>query len=171
MTGKEAPQRLCYTSVPALLTALVLSVVLLGFAMVGWYAIGPDLRAQITWPQAATLLFFIVTMIAVMLSVGYSRLWAADGELVVRNGPVVRRYSVREIVGLRLRPGDPWASVLLKADDGELVRKPVLAIQFLEGEKGKRKVRELRRWLVANGAASRASAAEDNRDGENEAGQ
>ncbi len=153
--SQETPRRLSYTSAPALATALVLSIVLLSLSMYGWYAIGPDLRARITWPQAATLLFFIAVMIGVMLSVGYSRLWAADGELVVRNGPILRRYPVSKIAGLRLRPGDPWSSVLLKGDDGNLVRKPVLAIQFLEGERGKAKVRELRRWLVANGATSK----------------
>ena len=161
MTEQDVPERLSYTSLPALMMAVVLSIVLLSLAMFGWYAIGPDLRAQMTWPQALTLLFFITVMIAVMLSVGYSRLWAANGELVVRNGPILKRYPVETIAGFRLRPGDAWSSVLVKGDGGELVRKPVLAIQFSEGERGQAKVRELRRWLVANGATS-GTRSEDN---------
>lgn len=149
---QQVPKRLSYTSRATLMTAVVLSVVLLSLAMFGWYAIGPELRAQMTWPQALTLLFFVAVMIAIMLSVGYSRLWAADGQLVVRNGPILRRYPVQDIAGFRLRSGDAWSSVLLKGEDGQLVRKPVLAIQFLEGERAQAKVRELRRWLVANGA-------------------
>ena len=45
-------------------------------------------------------------------------------------------------------------SLLIKGE-GELRRRPVLAIQFLEGEAAKRKVVELRRWLVEHGATSR----------------
>mgnify|MGYP000849653762 CR=1 FL=1 len=147
------PERLSYTSPPALMTAVVLSMVLLAFAMFGWWQLGPEIRSEITWPQAATLLFFIFFMIFVMLSVGYSRLWAADEQVVVRNGPLVRRYSVNEIAGLRLRSGDAWSSLLIKRDGG-LKRAPVLAIQFLEGEAAQRKVIELRRWLVEHGATS-----------------
>lgn len=135
------------------MTAVVLSMVLLSFAMFGWYQLGPAIRSEITWAQAATLLFFIFIMIVGMLSIGYSRLWAVDGQVIVRNGPLIRRYSVHEIAGLRLRSGDAWSSLLIKRDGG-LKRQPVLAIQFLEGEAGQRKVIELRRWLVAHGATS-----------------
>ena len=152
-TPSEVPERLAYTSPPALMTSVVLSIVLLSCAMFGWWALGAEIREQITWPQMATLLFFIVFMIGMMLSIGYSRLWASDEGVVVRNGPIVRRYRIDQIAGVRLRPGDAWSSLLLKAEP-ELVRKPVLAIQFLEGEAGQRKVVELRRWLVAHGASA-----------------
>lgn len=150
----EVPEKLSYTSPPALMTSVVASLVLLSSALFGWWALGPDIRAQVTAPQALTLLFFVLFMIAVMLSVGYSRLWAQDGVVTVRNGPIVRRYPVSDIAGFRLRPGDAWSSLLIKQADG-LVRKPVLAVQFLEGAAGRRKVGELRRWLVANGATSK----------------
>lgn len=147
------PERLAYTSPPALMTSVVLSMVLLAFSMFGWWALGPEIREQITWPQAATLLFFVFVMIAIMLSIGYSRMWAADGVVTVRNGPFLRRYPVESIAGVRLRPGDAWSSLLVK-DDGELRRKPMLAIQFLEGENGKRKIVDLRKWLKQQGATS-----------------
>lgn len=147
------PERLAYTSPPALMTSVVLSMVLLAFSMFGWWALGPEIREQITWPQAATLLFFVFVMIAIMLSIGYSRMWAADGVVTVRNGPFLRRYPVESIAGVRLRPGDAWSSLLVK-DDGELMRKPMLAIQFLEGENGKRKIVDLRKWLKQQGATS-----------------
>lgn len=148
------PERLAYTSPPALMTGVVLSIVLMSFAMFGWYTLGPEIRAQVTWLQAATLLFFVFFMIAVMLSVGYSRLWADKSGVTVRNGPILRRYPIDQIAGVRLRKGDAWSSLLIKGSD-ELKRKPVLAIQSLEGEAGQRKLIELRRWLVANGATSR----------------
>lgn len=164
VTEQKVPDRLSYTSAPALMTSVVASVVLLSLALYGWWALGPGIREQVTIAQAGTLLFFVLVMIGVMLSVGYSRLWAQDGVVTVRNGPFVRRYPVSEIAGFRLRPGDAWSSLLIK-DDGDLKRKPVLAVQFLEGERGQRKVRELRRWLVEQGATSQgydANRVDDN---------
>ncbi|SHJ55878.1 PH domain-containing protein [Tessaracoccus bendigoensis DSM 12906] len=151
---REVPEHLSYTSRPALMTAVVLSLVLLSFAMYGWYAIGKEIRDQITWIQAATLLFFMFFMIGVMLSVGYSRLWANADGVTVRNGPILRRYPIDQIAGVRLRKGDAWSSLLIKGGEG-LKRKPALAIQSLEGEEGQRKLVELRRWLVEHGATSR----------------
>ena len=143
VSEQPLPERLSYTSGPALMTAVVASVVLLASSLFGWWALGKAIRDQITIPQAATLLFFLFFMIAVMLSIGYSRLWADDSGLTVRNGPIVRRYPLDQIAGLRLRPGDAWSTLLIKDGDA-LKRKPVLAIQFLEGERAQRKVRELR---------------------------
>jgi len=136
------------------MTSVVLSIVLLSFAMFGWYALGKEIRDQITWLQAGTLVFFMLFMIGVMLSVGYSRLWADESGITVRNGPIIRRYPIDSIAGVRLRKGDAWSSLLLKGDT-ELKKAPVLAIQSLEGEAAQRKIVELRRWLVANGATSR----------------
>lgn len=150
----EVPERLAYTSPPALMTSVVLSLVLLSFAMFGWWALGKAIREQITWLQAGTLLFFLFFMIGVMLSIGYSRLWANAEGITVRNGPILRTYPIDQIAGVRLRKGDAWSSLLLKGE-GELKRKPVLAIQSLEGEAAQRKLIELRRWLVEHGATSR----------------
>lgn len=151
-----APKRLSYVSVPALITGVGLSAILMAGSLAVWWALGTDIRAQVTWAQGATLLFFVVFMMAVMLAVGYSHLWADDGQVVIRNGPVVRKYSVDQIAGLRLRQGDPWAYLLVKDpdDDTGVRRRAVLAIQSLEGEKARRKVVELRNWLKVNGATS-----------------
>ena len=142
VSEQPVPDRLSYTSPPALMTAIIASIVLLASALFGWWALGPEIRQQVTLAQAGTLLFFVAVMIGVMLSIGYSRLWAQDGVVTVRNGPIVRRYPVDQIAGFRLRPGDAWSSLLIK-DDGALQRKPVLAVQFLEGERGQRKVVDL----------------------------
>lgn len=153
---EQHSKTISYFSLPALVTALVLSVVLFLGALLVWYLLGPGVRAQVTLPQAATLLFIVLFMVAAMLSVGYSHLWAAGGEVVIRNGPVMRRYQIDEIAGLRLRKGDPWAYLLIKDPNSEsgTARKAVLAIQSLEGDKGQQKVRRLRRWLKENGATS-----------------
>ena len=144
----EVPERLLYTSAPALLTALLLSLVLFAAALFGWWAIGADLRASITAPQAITLLVILVAMIGIMMSVGYSRLWADGKSVTVRNGPLLRRFDVDDIAGLRMRSGDAWAYLLIRDGEGELQKRAVLAIQHLEGAGGRRKLRELRAWLV-----------------------
>ncbi|MDO5735744.1 MAG: PH domain-containing protein [Propionibacteriaceae bacterium] len=150
----QVPERMAFTSPPALMTSVLLSVILLIFAMYGWYALGADIRAQVSLFQGATLLAMMLLMIGIMLSVGYSRLWADERGVTVRNGPVLRRFTVDQIAGLRLRSGDAWAYLLIK-DNGTVKRRAVLSIQQLEGNAGKRKLRELRDWLKANGATSK----------------
>lgn len=157
----KLPERLQFTSVAVLVTSVVGSIVLLLAAMWGWYAIGSSIRSQVTWFQAATLLFFLVFMIAMMLSIGYSRIWADEDGVVVRNGPVLRKFRIDEVAGVRLRDGDPWAYLLVKHNGG-VKRRAVLAIQTLEGDKAKRKIRALRVWLKANGANSDGVTLEGN---------
>ena len=154
MTERPLPERLSYTSPPALMTGVVLSIVLMASSLFFWWALGKEVRDRVTWPQAGTLLFFVLVMVAILLSLGYSRLWANEDGVTVRNGPFLHRFRIDEVAGVRLRPGDAWSSLLIKGE-GELRRRPVLAIQFLEGEAAKRKVVELRRWLVEHGATSR----------------
>ena len=154
MTAAPRSERLSYTSPPALMTGVVLSIVLMASSLFFWWALGKDVRDRVTWPQAATLLFFVLVMVAIMLSLGYSRLWANEDGVTVRNGPFLHRYRIDEVAGVRLRPGDAWSSLLIKGET-ELRRRPVLAIQFLEGEAAQCKVVELRRWLVDHGATSR----------------
>lgn len=147
---------LSYVSVPVLVTAVVLSMILLAGALYFWWVLGPGVRAKVSTLQLATLVLFLIVMIAMMLGIGYSHIWATDQQVVIRNGPFIRHYSVSEIVGLRLRKGDPWAYLLVKDESSETGyrRRPTLAIQSLEGEGAHKKVRELRRWLKANGATS-----------------
>lgn len=155
-TTPKVPEKLSYVSTTVLAVGVVFSVIILAGSLWVWYALGKEIRDQVTWPQAATLLFFVMVMIAMMLAIGYSHLWAANGEVVIRNGPVMRRIKVENIAGLRLRRGDAWAYVLEKDPeaDGGIRKRATLAIQSMEGEKAQRKVRELRQWLVANGASS-----------------
>lgn len=148
------PKRIVFTSTAVLVTALLFSVVLMISAMYGWYAIGPSIRSQMSNFQVGTLAFFVLVMVAIMLSLGYSRLWADEDGIVVRNGPVLRRFRVDEVVGVRLRQGDAWGYLLVKQPDGVVRKRAVLAIQQLEGTKAREKRLVLRAWLKANGASS-----------------
>ncbi len=104
--GVAEPKSLSYVSIPALLTAIILSMVLLSGALYFWWVLGPNVRAQVSTLQLATLVLFLIVMLAMMLGIGYSHLWAADGQVVVRNGPFIKHYPIDQIAGLRLRKGD-----------------------------------------------------------------
>ncbi|MFV0427900.1 MAG: PH domain-containing protein [Arachnia sp.] len=160
MSEEPTRRRIMFTSLPALVTALTLSTILLVASLGFWWAIGPAARAAMTWPQTATLVGIVMILMGVMMSVGYSRLWADEGGVTVRNGPVLRRYQVSQIVGTRLRSGDAWAYLLVKAED-KVVRRPVLAIQQLEGQGGRDKVKQLRAWLKSEGASSAGITLDD----------
>lgn len=155
------PKRLAFTSVPALLTSLLLSMILFMFVLYGWYAVGPSVRSQISASQSVTLLAVALIMVGIMMSVGYSRLYADERGVTIRNGPVLRKFPIDQVAGLRLRDGDPWAYLLVKDGQGGVKRRAVLAIQQLEGAKGKRKVTQMRRWLKANGASSEGITLEE----------
>lgn len=153
-------KRISFTSVPVLMTSIVLSATLLLGALFWWGALGKEIRDQVSWSQGAVWLFLVFLMLAILLSLGYSRVWADEAGVTVRNGPVVRKFAIGDVAGLRLRKGDPWAYLLVKNDGG--VRKvAVLAIQAAEGNGARRKINELRAWLKANGATSKGIVVTD----------
>lgn len=155
-------ERLVFTSRPAMWVGLLGSIILLIAAMGVWLALGADIRSRVTTIQLATLLGFVLIMVAIMLSVGYSRMWAGPDGVTIRNILRVRKFKVADIVGVRMRKGDPWAYLLVKSPSGEEPAKhAILAIQAAEGKSGMTKVLQLRQWLdvALNGPEDEASAA------------
>lgn len=141
-------KRLDYVSRPVMWTALVGSIVLMTAAMYGWFALGKDIRDRITGLQLGTLIFFVLIMVAMMLSIGYSRLWANADGVTVRNMFRVKTFGLDEIIGVRFREGDPWAFLLLRDPSAdEPKRHAILAIQSLERAEATTKVLKLRQWL------------------------
>lgn len=144
----SALKSLDYLSRPMMWTALVGSIVLMVSAMYGWFAIGREIRERITALQAGTLVFFVLVMVAMMLSIGYSRLWANPDGITVRNMFRVKTFPVSDVMGVRLRPGDPWAFLLVRDPaSSEPKRHAILAIQSMEREQATTKVLRLRQWL------------------------
>lgn len=140
--------KLVYTSRPAFLMGLIGSAVLMVAAMWIWLALGPDIRARVSLFQVLTLLGFVLVMAGFMLSIGFSKVWADPAGVTVRNMFRVRNFPLSQILGVRMRKGDPWAYLLVANPDGdEPTKHAILAIQSAEGKKGMTKVLELRRWL------------------------
>jgi len=110
----------------ALLTASVLSVVLLAFCVVGWLAVPVETRDLFTAPQLVTLVLFIVIMIGFMMSVGLSVVRADHTGLTFRNGVRTHHLDWQEVAGFRFTENDPWAYVLT---DGDPDQRPLLGLQ------------------------------------------
>lgn len=126
------------------LTAIGLSVVLIFAAWLGWNALPPDLRELFSGVQVATLVLFIAVMLGMMLGIGLSNIRVDDTGLLIRNGLSRRHIAWNEIEGFRFTPHDPWAYVLLTDDPG---RRPLIAVQRVDGDRARQFVAELTaRW-------------------------
>lgn len=110
----------------SLLTASVLSVVLVAATIVGWVALPPEIQTQFTGPQLLTLGFFVLVMVGFMMSVGLSYVRADGAGLEFRNGLRTHRLLWAQVRGFRFTENDPWAYVLL---DGDPEQRPLLGIQ------------------------------------------
>lgn len=110
----------------ALLTASVLSAVLLVAAAVGWVALPAEIRELFTPVQLLTLALCVVVMLALMMSIGLSYVRADATGLTFRNGLRTHHLEWFEVSGLRFTENDPWAYVLT---DGDPDQRPLLGLQ------------------------------------------
>ncbi|QLQ15435.1 MAG: PH domain-containing protein [Micropruina sp.] len=126
--------------------AISLSVSLIAASLLGWQLTPLQIRALFTPLQIATLVFFVLLMVAIMLAVGLSIVRADERGLRFRNG--VRRHEIpwADVKAFRFRPGDPWAFVLLRT---ELEQLPLMGIQRTDGQRAHDLVADLRARLEA----------------------
>jgi len=129
----------------ALLTAIALSAVLVGATALGWLLLPADIQRQFTGIQLATLVFFVIVMLAIMLAVGLSVVVVSDSGVVVRNGLRTHHFTWPEIRGFRFTADDPWAYVELV---GEPETRPLVAVQRVDGERAAAAVDTLRAALA-----------------------
>lgn len=131
----------------ALLTAVVLSAILLVGCALGWLLLPAEVRVLFTPIQVATLALFVVVMIALMLAVGLSVVVITDAGLVIRNGLRTHVVGWEHVTGVRFGPDDSWAFVDL---EGEPDSRPLLAVQRADGDRAEAAVGELRAALAAH---------------------
>lgn len=134
----------------SLITSIVLSVILVAATLWGWFRLPDEIQAQFNIPQLVTLILFVVVMLLMMLGLGMSRLRADDRGIWMRNGLFTRRFAWHEVRGVRYRPGDPWAFLLLDAGasdkrrPGEKFRRQqIIAIQNPDGARARRAADQL----------------------------
>ena len=132
--------------------AVVASVVLTGVVVLGWIALPSHLRDQFTLSQRLTLLALLAVLVFIMAAIASSSVRADADGLRLRNG--LRRYAVpwSRVHKIVLRPGDPWALLLLKPTDGrpfevdlDADKRQLMGIQANDGEASRRAVLTLRR--------------------------
>lgn len=101
--------------------ATIWTILLPGAALLGWFALPATVRAQFTGFQVATLLFFVVVMLAIVWALAACRVQAGPGGVRFRNGLAVREVPWREVAAVRFRQGDAWAFLELGAVDHPLI--------------------------------------------------
>lgn len=100
-----------------IMLATVASLCLLGLSLFGWFALPPDLRATFTTSQIVTLLIILGGLVAGMVIIGSSNVRVDADGLRIRNGLARHQIAWSQVHKFLLRPGDPWAIVLIKPDD------------------------------------------------------
>jgi Bacterial PH domain len=118
---------------------------------VGWLLLPAHTRALFTLSQQLTLLGFLAFLVAVMVALASSYVRADPTGLRIRNG--LRTYAVpwERVHKIILRPGDPWALLLLKPADGRTFeadldadKRQMMGIQTVDGPLATEAVNELR---------------------------
>ena len=131
-----------------------ISALLTAGAGLGWVALPEHLRATFTIAQILTLLALLGLLVTVLLAVGTSYVRADAEGLQFRNGLRRHRVGWDRVHKVLLRPGDPWALVLLTPADGSPFRPDLdaekhqlMGIQAGDGDAARRAVQALRDQL------------------------
>jgi len=139
---------------------IIATVALCALTAIGWFLLPADIRALFTLSQLLTLLAVLGFLVAVMVALASSYVRADATGLRIRNGLRVHAVPWERVHKIILRPGDPWALLLLKPADGrpfeadlEADKRQMMGIQTVDGQLATEAVNELRvrhrRFLAA----------------------
>jgi Bacterial PH domain len=129
-------------------------------AVVGWLLLPAEIRALFPRTHRLALLAIWAFLIAIMVALASSYVRADAAGLRIRNVFRVHDVPWERVHKIILRPGDPWAQLLLKPADGQPFeadldadRRSLMAIQAADGPRAAAAVNELRvrhrRFLAA----------------------
>jgi hypothetical protein len=136
----DLPLPRTYRPLGVRIAIVVLGSLLLLVTVVMWLAFPPEIRAQFTSLELATVIFLGLLFYAGGYALARSRVVAREDGLVVVNGYRKRRFEWNEILAVSLRAGSPWA--VLDLSDGTSV--PAMGIQGSDGTRAVAQVREVR---------------------------
>src|SRR5437762_13227478 len=97
---------------------IVATLVLCVLAAVIWLALPTDIRVLFPLTHRLALLGILASLIAVMAALSSSYVRADATGLRIRNALRVHAVPWQRVHKIILRPGDPWALLLLKPTDG-----------------------------------------------------
>jgi hypothetical protein len=118
-----------YRPFGARLVVVVMAVTLVGAVTFLWAAMPPEVRAQFSWPQRITILFFFAAILLALWGMFRTSVTISDSGLVITNIFKVRSYDWAQVLAISLHRGDPWA--VLDLSDGTSV--VAMAIQGSDG--------------------------------------
>jgi hypothetical protein len=140
--------------------AVVASLALCILGAIGWLVLPAEIRTLFPLTHRLALLGILAFAIAVMAVLASSYVRANGSGLRIRNGLRVHLVPWERVHKIILRPGDPWAQLLLKPADGhpfeadlDADRRQLMGIQAVDGPLATAAVNELRvrhrRFLAA----------------------
>jgi hypothetical protein len=133
------------------LITIISSLALCLLTAIGWLLLPTEIRALFTLSQRLTLLGVLALLIAGMGALASSYVRADRDGLRIRNGLRVHAVPWGRVHKIILRPGDPWALVLVTPEDGrpfeadlDAEKRLLMGIQAVDGPLAKAAVNELR---------------------------
>jgi len=144
--------------------AWVITGALCAVTAFGWFALPGEIRVLFTFSQRLTLLAVLGALVLVMLALAASSVRADDDGLRIRNGLRTHTVPWSRVQQVMLRPGDPWAFLLLNPADGrpfsadlDAEKRYLVALQASDGAYAAEAVAELRRRKADAVTRSRAT--------------
>jgi hypothetical protein len=133
------------------LIAIIASVALCILGATGWLLLPAEIRVLFPLTHRLAMLFILACVIAAMAVLASSYVRADGSGLRIRNALRVHLVPWEHVHKIVLRPGDPWAQLLLKpADvglseaDEDAEKRQLMGIQTVDGPLAKTAVSELR---------------------------
>lgn len=131
--------------------AIIASIALCVLGVIGWLLLPTETRALFPLSHRLGLLGIFAFPIVVMAILASSYVRANESGLRIRNALRVHRVPWERVHKIILRPGDPWAQLLLKPADGrpfeadlDADRRQLMGIQTVDGPLAGAAVTELR---------------------------
>jgi Bacterial PH domain len=120
-------------------------------AVIGWLLLPADIRVLFPLTHRLALLAIWAFLIVIMVALASSYVRADTQGLKIRNVFRVHHVPWARVHKIILRPGDPWAQVLLKPPDGQPFeadldadRRSLMGIQAVDGPRATAAVNEIR---------------------------
>ena len=131
--------------------AIIATLALCLLTAIGWLLLPTEVRVLFTLSQRLTLLGVLALTIMGMVALASSYVRADANGLRIRNGLRVHAVPWDRVHKIILRPGDPWALLLITPADGrpfqadlDAEKRQLMGIQTVDGLLAKAAVNELR---------------------------